>query len=210
MKKILIHIGKCGGTSLRKAIEKSGKENLYHRVHIMKPPIFYDKKYVIICRGPISRAISAFNWRYKLVVIDEAQKNRYKGEWEVLKQYESLNNLAELLYVDGVLQSDVASDLRKVHHLYEDISFYLTDLLNVLSPCQIDFVVCQENLDNDIERFFGVKVAFKEKGDYEKTSTFLSEEATMNLRLFFRKDYECLMKLFTYGKISKEIFVKMI
>lgn len=209
-KVILVHIGKCGGSSLRKAISKSGNDSNFQRVHIAKPPIFYDRNYGIVCRGPISRALSAFNWRYKLVIIDEVQKNRFLGEREVLKKYGSLNNLAESLYIDGVLQSNVSRDFLTIHHLYENISFYLKDLLDIISPDQIKFVISQESLDADIKRILGVELSFKEKAGYEKISTFLSDRAVCNLRNFLQEDYQCIMKLFSWGKISKESFIKMI
>ena len=55
-------------------------------------------KYIIIVRGPISRAISAFYWRYKLVVQTGEQRNRFPGEFEILQKYQTLNRIAENLY----------------------------------------------------------------------------------------------------------------
>ena len=124
---VYIHIGKCGGSSLRKAITDSTivKERFerVHYVHINKPPVLKNARYLIVIRNPIQRAISAFNWRYKLVVEDEVQRNRFEGEWEVLKKYGTLNNLAAALYVDQVLDLNVSNQFQIIHHLKENISF---------------------------------------------------------------------------------------
>lgn len=54
-----------------------------------------NEKYVIVLRNPIKRFISAFNWRYKLVIDDKTQTNRFIGEKEILEHYNCVNNLAE-------------------------------------------------------------------------------------------------------------------
>ena len=84
---IYVHIVKCGGVTLENAIEDSPLvKDLFasvHKVHIRKPPILKNASYAIVVRNPIDRAISAFNWRYKLVVTDELQKHRFYGEYEI-------------------------------------------------------------------------------------------------------------------------------
>lgn len=61
---VLIHVGKSGGTSLRTALKETELGAHMHVVHIRKPPIRSNLSYYIVARGPISRAISAFNWRH--------------------------------------------------------------------------------------------------------------------------------------------------
>ena len=72
---IYIHIGKCGGVTLVNALKKSSfvqnKFSSVHRIHFRRPPILKNVSYAIVIRNPIKRAISAFNWRYKLVVTDK-------------------------------------------------------------------------------------------------------------------------------------------
>ena len=84
---VLIHIGKCGGSTLKAAIMKTYNDFPFDIVHIEKPFFKSKNKYIIIARGPISRVISAFNWRYKLVVETEIQKNRFKDEHKTLVKY---------------------------------------------------------------------------------------------------------------------------
>ena len=87
---VYIHIGKCGGSSLWKAINESPilRENFtkIHKAHKGKPPVLKRARYIFVIRNPIERSVSAFNWRFKLVVEDQVQRHRFKGEWEILKK----------------------------------------------------------------------------------------------------------------------------
>lgn len=64
---VYIHIGKCGGVTLSQAIDSSEilnkKFKKITKVHVFKPPILRKASYMILVRNPISRVLSAFNWR---------------------------------------------------------------------------------------------------------------------------------------------------
>ena len=207
---ILIHIGKCGGRTIRDGLSSATKNQVDYEVHIKKPVYRRDLKYIIVARGVLSRLDSAFRWRYKLVVTDAIQRNRFKGEYEVLVKYKSLNSIAEALYDDnGIANKEAQEDIKKIHHIKEDISFYLTDLLNRCDPNQIVAVLMQENLDNDIKRVFGYENRLKKHiNSSANHSLNLSKKAKENLMRFFIKDYEALMKLYCWNKIEKDIFKK--
>ena len=199
---IYIHIGKCGGVTLSNAIDKSDllreKFNRISKIHVQKPPILRNARYMILIRNPISRAISAFNWRYKLVVTDKEQKTRIRGEYEILKKYGTLNAIAEKLFTDGELNSDVATEFRTIHHLKEDIAFYLTELLEKISPDQVYAVLSTEALDEDILKLLGVSTSEKVHENASSTDSdkkFLSEVAIANLHRFLVEDYRALEKL---------------
>jgi len=210
---ILIHIGKCGGRTLKEGIINAKRNGEVFVVHITKPIYRPDLKYIIVARNPIARLNSAFWWRYNLVVTDGIQKNRFKGEYEVLVKYKTLNNLAEDLYFeDGSSNLNVHQEIRKIHHIHEDISFYLEELLTKCHSNQIIAVLMQENLNNDILRVFGYKNDIHlhrnpavRKGDFQ-----LSDRAMKNLLKFFWKDYKALVKLYCWGKIDRDIFLKAI
>ncbi|MDC0195960.1 sulfotransferase family protein, partial [Candidatus Thioglobus sp.] len=67
---IYVHIGKCGGATLGKSLLNSPIVNerfrTFTKIHVCKPPILKNASYAIVVRNPIKRAVSAFNWRYKL------------------------------------------------------------------------------------------------------------------------------------------------
>ena len=208
---VMIHIGKCGGSTLRNALKNRPEQGKLHVVHVQKPPIRSDLKYHIVARGPVSRVLSAFNWRYKLVVEEEWQKTRFAGEYEVLKAYGTLNDLAGALYdTDGQGNPSAQADFRKIHHLKQDIAFYLGDLLPRISPDQVASLLMQENLSEDLERVFGFKDATPRKTNRPGTDPVrmhLGERERANLVRFLERDFTCLQTLYCWGKLSKSTFV---
>lgn len=203
----LIHIGKCGGSSLREAIRSVGDEFPLEIVHVEKPVYDPAFRYIIVARGPVSRAISAFNWRYKLVVEEATQRDRFPGESDVLEKYQSLDALALALYDERGRPNEVAhAEARRIHHLREDIGFYLTDLLTRCRSDQLLAVLMQENLDADIERVFGVKTALREKDNSAAAAVPLSTAAETNLRQFLADDYAALEKLYEWGLIADNVY----
>lgn len=199
---VYVHIGKCGGESLWDAINSSKviqKDfSRVHKVHIRKPPIHKKTKYLVVVRNPISRAVSAFNWRYKLVVEDETQRHRFKGEWEVLTKYKTLNTLAERLYKNGELDDQVAKDFESILHLRENIQFYLNELLDKISDDQIYGVMSTETLSEDVVRQLDVrdlKRTHENAKFVDKSKKYLSETAHENLRRYLSDDFRCLETL---------------
>lgn len=206
---IFVHIGKCGGVTLENALKSSPLvKDLFatvHKVHIRKPPILKNASYAIVVRNPIDRAISAFNWRYKLVVTDELQKYRFEGEHEILKKYGTLNALSEALYQDGVLNLSVADEFQKIHHLKENISFYLKPLLDEISPSQLFAVFATETLDDDISTILGVQNDIYINQNSNQTpdkKKYFSEKAYQNLKTYLKDDYSYLSKLLTMNITS--------
>jgi hypothetical protein len=96
------------------------KNNIeFNQIHIKKVKFKENKKYVILLRNPISRFISAFNWRYKLVLLDKTQENRFFNEKNTLEKYNNVNNLAENI---EKYEDDIVEEYK--HHIYEDINYY--------------------------------------------------------------------------------------
>lgn len=196
---VYVHIGKCGGASLRHALNDSpivaGQFTKILKIHRVKPPVHRRSKYAIVVRNPVQRAISAFNWRYFLVVQDGRQEKRFIGEYEALRKYGTINNLAESLYCRGMLVSQAAEDFEKIHHLRERISFYLCDLIQQLRPDQVQFVFAQETLNQDIAALLKTQNTHEIHRHGDRTENYrktLSEEGYRNLKCYLRTDYEAI------------------
>lgn len=197
-----VHIGKCGGSTLGQAIRNSPVVKRQFRgvehVHIRKPVYRPGTCYLIVVRNPIARAISAFNWRFKLVVTTGKQRDRFAGEHATLTKYGTLNNLAEALCTDGAVNPEVEQEFRSIHHLREDIHFYLEPLLGRLDPDQIFGVFAQETLDDDMRAVLGVEPAERLKDNSaaaQTTESDLSPLAIKNLRKVLAADFDALEKL---------------
>ena len=209
---VLVHIGKCGGRTLREGLSNASRNSDVHVVHIREPIYRPDLQYIIVARGPVSRLLSAFRWRYKLVVTEGAQRDRFQGEYDVLVKYGSFNRLAEALYrPDGTANATAHEEIKRIHHIREDISFYLRELLERCHPSQIVAVLMQENLDDDIFRVFGYKNELKaHRNPGRGQDDALSDAALRNVMRFFARDYEALVKLYCWGKIEREVLIKAI
>ncbi len=206
---VYIHIGKCGGQSLWDAIQRSPVVNQQFssviRVHVAEPPVLARSKYLIVVRNPISRAISAFNWRYKLVVEDEVKKDRASQEYQVLAKYGTLNALAEALYDDGSLNDQVVEDLRSIGHLRMDISFYLSKILPSVRSDQIFSVLTTEFLDSEVARELNIEDVKREhqnRPSVDLEKKHLSDCARSNLRQFLSEDYRAVEELLDLKGIS--------
>ena len=207
-----IHIGKCGGASINRAIIESPIVNKQFTklkdVHIRNPYYQLNAKYLIVVRNPISRALSAFNWRHYLVVETKQQEFRFPGEYEVLYKYKNMNNFAESLYDEsGDANITAIKEWMLVHHLKEDISFYLNPLLPNLKRNNLFAVLTQENLHEDAEKFLGVDSLQQVHKHSDKVSgemRHLSNIAKSNLKRYLTDDFHCLEKLFEISDASEE------
>ena len=185
----------------------AGRYSHVERVHIRKPPIMRGSHYLMAVRNPISRAISAFNWRYHKVVETQEQRGRFAGEFEVLYKYKTLNNLAEELYQGGFLNRLVAKEFLSIHHLRESIAFYLEKLLGVIRPDQIFAVAVTEFLDSDIRTFLGVQdseVVHEYRTKVSSRQLFLSDRAQKNLAKFLELEFNLLDQLCLLGNVSSD------
>jgi hypothetical protein len=209
---VFVHIGKCGGRTVKQGLNQTNQYSDLYSVHAQKPFYRKDLKYIILARNPITRLKSAFRWRYKIVVANGNQRERFDDEFNVLSSYGTLNQLAEALYSDGGSSNHQAQhDIRRIHHIREDIAFYLEDLLKKCSLQQISAVLMQENLDTDIERVFGFRNQLREHSNPKsRNDEMLTALALRNLRKFFVKDFEALTKLYCWGKIDREVYLNAI
>ena len=210
-----VHIGKCGGSTLQKAMAQSpvlaARFTSVRHIHTRRPVYKRHNQYVFVVRNPIDRALSAFNWRYHLVVASKRKRERFVGEHAALETYQTLNALAEALYDDGKLNQHVVEAYRTIQHLKHDIAYYLDPLLNHLRPDQIFAVLCQHTLDQDIATYLGVENTQKVHYNAAQTDSarmFLSDQARQNLGTFLAPDYKCierLGKLFPLGEKNLDV-----
>lgn len=215
---VYVHIGKCGGGSLWRAIRSSKSvKRAFHdvvRVHMAQPPILENAKYLIVVRNPIERTVSAFNWRYNIVVENGGSENMI-GESQSLTKYKTINNLAESLYDDsGELNKEAVEAFYSIDHMKQNIEFYLSDLLDQIDKEQIFALVTTELLDQDIELYLSFKNKYRvhqSRPTQNSDKLPLSDLARRNLYNFSKNEYATLHKLLNICDISdkkKELLLR--
>lgn len=204
-----VHIGKCAGTTVwRTLIDKLPKQAAQmNYFHVSPVPHRPHIKNIITLRNPISRFVSAFYWRYYLVCESNQQTDKYKGELELLKKYETVDNFVSDLGVKGAMlyKSDINSG-KYIHQCKQDIYFYLKDIYERNNPNNVEFCITQENLKKDMKTYFGLdKVTLQVHSSkyrvYDKT---LSENSISILKNILHMDFKCIDRIHEWGKLSDE------
>jgi len=196
----LIHIGKCGGSSLRTELYKKNiKFNCFHTQKVA-----YDKNanYVIIIRNPIQRFISAFNWRHKLVCKDKSNQNRFMNEYNLLNKYNNVDNLCNELKTNKNIFNQHTLSGNYIHHLREDIYYYLDDIIDKCLPSQIKCVILIETMNEDLKEYFDIDLSIHEKNN-SQYSKIISDENYKILKDYLKRDYEIIDKMYQKGWIDE-------
>jgi hypothetical protein len=203
---VLIHIGKCGGTTVRAELNK--KEVRFKEKHLCQVRFNPSKQYIIVIRNPVSRFISAFNWRHKLVVRDKTQSNRFAGEKMRLEQYQTVSNLAENIYSqEGKLSLDFTKPDNYIHHIREDINFYIGQFLDECDSKNILAVITTEHLEADLRHYFDIQLESHLRKNAQ--NTYLSPAAIDNLVKYLQKDFECIDKLHSLKLLSERQYAAL-
>ena len=201
----LIHVGKCGGSTIRAELSRNGFE--FRCYHLERPIAQPDARYVVVVRDPVARFISAFNWRKSLYLSgrlppreadNDAVALRHRVEREFLFIYKNVNALAEQLGSErerGVSSTSLLMTL--IGHVSQGFSWYLDELLSNIKPNQIVAIVCCENLSNDCENCFGFRPTLKINQQQENASSWLSNNGRANLANEFLAEYATLNKLYS-------------
>jgi hypothetical protein len=209
---IVVHVGKCGGKSVKRAIENSPrwlakyrKISVWHTFTQKIPDINAD--YILILRNPIHRALSAFNYRYFQVVETRSDPRVFEGELEALSRAKSMNNLAESLYQNGELVSSAKRLFDSIHHLGDEtIASYLDPILSLNLDQRIIAVLTTHTLQSDCQRELSLRIGHKHNtsANIDQDQLNLSALAISNLRKLLLPDYLVLEELASKYRLSPE------
>ena len=170
-----IHIGKCGGTTIRTTIVEDYNFVKYHLQRNYKN----NENYIIWIRNPIKRFVSAFYYVKNVINTDisnlnitkisldnclapEKIINKIKKGYAYSKEYDNLvnyfktaNELAESITSENVERKKLALELMnsKEEHIFKGIGWYLYngDFIEK-NHNKIIFVGTCENIADDMKR----------------------------------------------------------
>jgi hypothetical protein len=225
----LIHIGKCGGTTI--------VTNFHLIQYHLNRNYSNDENYIIWIRHPLKRFVSAFNHSYSLIHTNTSNLDinnlsldnclapariysKMTNDYTFSPRYDYLinyfqnpNNLAESLSSEDIKIRELAFELMNSNeeHIYKGIGWYLYDGRFIEKNYdRISFVGSIENMENDmlkLSNMLNIKITKKKVREniYNK-NTFLSEKAITNLLDFYKEtDYKALQKLLEFNLISKKL-----
>jgi hypothetical protein len=196
---IIIHVGKCGGSTVK--FELTSKKIKFSQIHIKEAIYKPNKNYVIVIRNPIKRFISAFNWRYYLVCDSKIQKNRFQNEENILNKYKNVDNLCNDLKINPDIFNGNPFSGNYIHHLREDIYFYLKTFIKKCPKKQILGVICTETLKDDMKNIFDIDVT-KHKKNNSKYNKIITDKSYEILKTYLKNDYIIIDQMYKYGWIS--------
>lgn len=207
----LIHIGKSGGTTVKGELKRHNIK--FKECHVSKPIYNPHEKYLIVLRNPIQRFISAFNWRYFLLFDRKTQQERFLGEKELLEKYKSVDELATEMRKTKKLNkfkkifNGSPKNKNYIHHLKEDINYYLNNIIYKCSPEQIIGIITTETLHSDMKKLFNIDVKYHSMSNPTyNTKKKITNETYNTLREYLHKDYEIIKYMYKNKFIDKEKF----
>jgi len=170
----IIHIGKCGGSSLRSTLKLQTAINFKY-CHYDNPEISLKYKYIILIRDPINRIISAFNWVLNHYGNNGVQKHESKDLEGIY--WDNVNDFAENIYNEmGELNEKAFALINEEYasHLHADINYYLKDLLEILSldNCKI---IRFENYFRDAKDILDIYIKIN-LNNYKRPYIYLSKK----------------------------------
>lgn len=202
----LVHVGKCGGTSA--ATELRGHGFRFDHVHMRRPEVGPERRYVVLVRDPIARFVSAFNWRRHLIAeaslttpADPVGRIRHEAERSLLALFTDVNQFAEALVPNrGYDVSPALTMMQVIGHVPQGFGWYLDGLLRRIDPGQLLGVVQLERFAADIERLFGFAPTARRNAQAGSSAPSLSPLGLANLTRVLAAEYETLNELATLAR----------
>jgi hypothetical protein len=231
-----IHVGKCGGTSIRVALKSkyptgfasvndyemsnyAGPVNI-EWYHCHKPRVDDKLSYYICLRNPIDRFVSAFNWIYYRVITPTYEPRLHKGyvkrnpTVEDFALYDNdVNKMAEQMYdEDGTLNEKINGII--MGPLCEETGNFRGNQLSWNVTYYLEELLKSETKFVSVIAFptlnEDVKHHFGVELDHCKKrqvgNTILSKTGYRNLRRYLDSDFRCIEDLYQKGCMTEKQF----
>ena len=208
----VIHIGKCGGSSLRHILNKNDISCRSTHVPLEKPKYSPRKNYIILYRDPIKRFFSILNWRYYYTKNMEIPS--------VPSTAKHLHNALEFQFLDSLESGDqlcewIKSEPERVNRMFpllghyeKGLRWYLSEIISKSRKNQFKAIIQTETFDEDVKRFFQIdstKFPRLKSGYPKKFYIPTNNENILILKDMLKQEYKMFAKI---NKIKLKILDK--
>lgn len=225
---VLIHVGKCGGANITYKFKEIHNINI-SQIHVwntdknQRKQIIKNNDLCLLLRNPIDRYISIFNYWYEFnlkyinneIVPHIEQVKKYSPYFEIFKTADSL---AVLLSSENKELKQKAYNFMKImQHIKEGLCWYLCDEETIVSNKEnFKFVIRQEHYKEDFKKYYdylcykyniknsNYNYFIENPSNKTKTDKYISPKGIVNLKKYFKKDYDFLQILIRENIINKE------
>jgi len=204
-KNVFVHVGKCGGTSVRMALRSVHIDfNEIHVRVVQGCSLDSPRNWIVSVRNPIDRAVSAFNWRSPRNAGQGGSTHASTQEIEekFYACFATVNQFAEALG-DGSACGALARKMLNEHvaHLGMGLEFYFASDLECMLTQSV-YLVRVETWASDVGDVTRLLGAAQEPlhehvhSDYPMgNQTYLSDKGQSLLSQALRREYEILREL---------------
>jgi len=213
-KNVFVHVGKCGGSSVRTALRYSHVDfNVVHVRRVQGCSLDVPRNWVVAVRDPIDRAVSAFNWRSPRNG-DQGAPSDNLTEFEVNKFYacfKEVNEFAEALGDNSVCGSRARKILNDhAPHLGMGLEFYLSSELDCILTQKVYLIRVETWAQDisDVTKLFGAaqEPTAPVHANYPmNNNTYLSAKGRARLKETLWQEYEILRKLETNAENGRQL-----
>jgi len=210
---MIIHIGKCGGSNLRKKfIKLHNYDPIKHHCKSWtkseKKLLLNSDHVVILLRDPIKRFLSIFYFR-----------KSGRPEENVFIEFKNANELAESLNSENITIKKKALCCFNSPHLKYDFQYYINDeILDIIDKNKNIFIIRTEHYKEDFSKYYNYLLSkniikqnkfpnffinIKNNTDKFNDQKRLSDKAIKNLKNIMKNDYSVLEKLCKRGLIQQ-------
>ena len=112
-----------------------------------------------------------------------------------MEAFGAVNNLAEQIYdADGNKKLKLKTTSQYIHHIKEDIQFYLGAFLSACPPENILDVICTPELNDALRQTYNIDVVQSKNVNSDGNKIPLSSKGIKSIVKHLRQDYKCIEK----------------
>mmetsp|Transcript_4750 Transcript_4750/g.13447 ORF Transcript_4750/g.13447 Transcript_4750/m.13447 type:complete len:308 (-) Transcript_4750:84-1007(-) len=202
-----VHVGKCAGSSISMALHK---QTPFHEIHIRQVDNCRpdeQRTWIVSVRDPLSRVVSAFNWRSPLngdAPHGQSGFAQDKQEQQFYRCFREVNEFAESLQDQSECGSIARRALEKPiysEHVGKGFYYYFEHDLECVLAQEV-YLIRSETIAHDLNEVFG-RLGFEapaeiphDKGEYPlQHKTYLSAKGKQLLQNALKSDYEVVRAL---------------